>query len=76
MATSVTTPIYLRIPVELRERLEGAAENVRGYRPRGELQRVAIRSLSAGLDALYPLRLIASPKPPTKTTKKKRRGQG
>ncbi len=61
-STSPTVPLYLRIPVELRERLDAAASDGKGWSYKGAIADTAIKVLSAGLDQLYPLVLLPTPK--------------
>jgi len=44
---SVTVPLYLRIPVDLRKRIEDAATNVTGYRRKGALRDIVVRALES-----------------------------
>jgi hypothetical protein len=53
---TATMALYLRIPAELRQRLESVASVAGAYRKRGDLQDTAIKALSAGLDALAEIR--------------------
>jgi hypothetical protein len=52
MTSIPTVPIYIRIPVTLRERLEKAAQGERSYLPKGAIADTAVKALGAGLDAL------------------------
>jgi hypothetical protein len=50
--TKPTVALYVRIPLELRSRLEEFANRNRGYRRRGQLQVAVINAIAAGLDKL------------------------
>lgn len=68
-ATSIPTiPLYLRIPVALRERLDAAARGHRSYVAKGDLADTAIKAMSRGLDELHPLHLVPVEPEPVKRT--------
>lgn len=69
-STSPTVPLYLRIPVGLRERLDAAAADGRSYTYKGAIADTAIRALSAGLDAIAPLTLVSEDVTPAKKARK------
>lgn len=73
-STSPTVPLYLRIPVGLRERLDAAAANGNTYTYKGAIADTAIRALTVGLDAIAPLKLV-SEEPAKKARKAKRGGK-
>jgi hypothetical protein len=51
MHATPTVPIYFRIPIDLRKRLETASKP-NGYAPRGALADTAIKALELGLKSL------------------------
>lgn len=57
-----TVPIYLRIPVQLRERLVGeATKNNAGVLARGAITTVVVQALEAGLDVMSPPAVSIAP---------------
>lgn len=68
-----TVSLYVRIPVELRERLDhGCMRRHNGYVRKGDLAHLVVDALRAGLDEMFP---AAAPAPAPALAKAKAKGK-